>query len=92
MYYASEQPALKPSSSQNPISASEPWNLVIDAQTLFGTLRAIKPDLPQPQRSVTKAFTTRSTGEFWDFMVKGCAPIQMMTKGPDEELRCTCAG
>jgi ubiquinone/menaquinone biosynthesis C-methylase UbiE len=76
-------------------------------QTMFGALRAIKPDLPQPQRSittlenperfkqemeeagfrnieirsVTKAFPTGSTGEFWDNMVKGSAPIQMMKKG-----------
>ena len=81
-----------------------------DADTLdltFGALRAIKPDLPQPQRSVTtlenperfmqemqeagfrnieirsvtKAFPTGSTGEFWDNMVKGSAPIQMMKTG-----------
>jgi ubiquinone/menaquinone biosynthesis C-methylase UbiE len=75
-------------------------------QTMFGALRAIKPDLPQPQRSVTtlenperfkqemeeagfrnveirlvtKAFPTGSTREFWDNMVKGSAPIQMMKK------------
>ena len=86
-----------------------------DADTLdlmFGALRAIKPDLPQPQRSVTtlenperfmqemqeagfrnieirivtKAFPTGSTGEFWDGMVKGSAPIQMMKKGLGEAL------
>jgi hypothetical protein len=76
------------------------------------TQRAIKPDLPQPQRSVTtqenperfkqemeeagfrnieirnvtKAFPTVSTSEFWDNMVKGCAPIQMMKKGLGEAL------
>ena len=81
-------------------------------QTMFGALRAIKPDLPQPQRSVTtlenperfkqemeeagfrnveirsvtKAFPVGSTGEFWDNMVKGSAPIQMMKKGLGEEL------
>jgi len=75
-------------------------------QTMFGALRAIKPDLPQPQRaigtlenperfkqemeeagfrnikirSVTKAFPVGSTAEFWDFMVRGSAPIQMMKK------------
>ena len=75
-------------------------------QMMFGALRAIKPDLPQPQRSVTtlenperfmqemeeagfrnieirqvtKAFPTGSTAEFWDNMVKGSAPIQMMKK------------
>lgn len=73
---------------------------------MFGALRAIKPDLPQPQRSVTtlenperfkqemeeagfhnieirsvtKAFRTGSTHEFWDNIVKGSAPIQMMKK------------
>jgi hypothetical protein len=86
-----------------------------DADTLdltFGALRAIKPDLPQPQRSigtlenperfkqemqeagfrnieirsVTKAFPTGSTGEFWDNMVKGSAPIQVMKKGLGEAL------
>jgi len=69
------------SQNTNPLSASEPWNLVADGfaeiyrtlkpggsiaitswapvdqspamQTMFGALRAIKPDLPQPQRSVT---------------------------------------
>jgi len=81
-------------------------------QTMFGALRAIKPDLPQPQRavatlenpdvfkqemidagfrnieirSVTKAFPIGSTAEFWDNMVKGSAPIQMMKKGLGEEL------
>ena len=129
------------SQNTNPLSASEPWNLVADGyaeiyrslkpggsiaitswapvdqspamQTLFGALRAIKPDLPQPQRSVTtlenperfmqemqeagfrnieirqvtKAFPTGSTGEFWDFMVKGSAPIQMMKQGLGEALK-----
>src|SRR5512143_2567700 len=81
-------------------------------QTMFGALRAIKPDLPQPQRSVTtlenperfmqemqeagfrnieirqvtKAFPVGSTGEFWESMVKGSAPIQMMKKGLGEEM------
>jgi hypothetical protein len=32
------------------------------------------------------AFPTGSTGEFWDFMVKGSAPIQMMKKGLGEAL------
>jgi ubiquinone/menaquinone biosynthesis C-methylase UbiE len=81
-------------------------------QTMFGALRAIKPDLPQPQRSVTtlenperfkqemeeagfrnieirsvtKAFPVGSTAEFWESMVKGSAPIQMMKKGLGEAL------
>lgn len=76
-------------------------------QTMFGALRAIKPDLPQPQRSiatledpdtfrremqqagfrnveirlVTKAFPVTTIPEFWETMVKGSAPIQMMKKG-----------
>lgn len=80
--------------------------------TMFGALRAIKPDLPPPQRSIgtledpevfrqelidagfrnadirriTKAFPVGATAEFWDFMVKGSAPIQMMKKGLGEEL------
>lgn len=83
-------------------------------QTMFGALRAIKPDLPQPQRSiatlenperfkqemedagfrnveirsVTKAFPVGTTDEFWDNMVKGSAPIQMMKKGLGEALWC----
>ena len=79
-------------------------------QTMFGALRAIKPDLPQPQRSITtlenperfkqemeeagfrnveirsitKTFPIPSIPEFWDFMVRGSAPIQMMKKGMGE--------
>ncbi len=37
-------------------------------------------------RSVTKAFPTDSTAEFWDNMVKGSAPIQMMKKNLGEEM------
>lgn len=81
-------------------------------QTMFGALRAIKPDLPQPQRSVTtlenperfkqemeeagfrnieirsvtKAFPVGTVPEFWENMVKGSAPIQMMKKGLGDEL------
>ena len=122
--------------SNNPLTTSEPWNLVAEIyrplkpggsiaitsrapveqspamQTKFGALRAIKPDLPQPQRSVTtlenperfkqemeeagfrnveirsvtKAFPVGTTAEFWESMVKGSAPIQMIKKGLDEEL------
>jgi ubiquinone/menaquinone biosynthesis C-methylase UbiE len=79
-------------------------------QTMFGALRAIKPDLPQPQRSVatlenpdtfrtemeragftnveirlvTKAFPVTTIPEFWESMVKGSAPIQMMKKALGE--------
>lgn len=79
-------------------------------QTMFGALRAIKPDLPQPQRSittlenpdvfkqemqdagfrnveirsVTKPFPVLSVPEFWETMVKGSAPIQMLKKNMGE--------
>lgn len=75
-------------------------------QTMFGAVRAIKPDLPEPQRSittlenpevfkqemleagfrdveirsVTKPFPITSIPEFWEIMVKGSAPIQMLKK------------
>ncbi|MBI5890822.1 MAG: methyltransferase domain-containing protein [Nitrosomonadales bacterium] len=81
-------------------------------QTMFGALRAIKPDLPPPQRSVTtlenpdlfkqemrdagfrdveirsitKPFPVTTIPEFWDSMVKGSAPIQMMKKNLGETL------
>ena len=73
-------------------------------QTMFGALRIIKPDLPEPQKSiaslenpevfrqemldagfrdvqircVTKAFPVETVESFWDAMVKGSAPIQML--------------
>ena len=79
-------------------------------QIMFGALRAIKPDLPEPQRaiaslenpevfkqelldagfrnveirSVTKAFPVASIPEFWESMVKGSAPIQMLKKNMGE--------
>ena len=79
-------------------------------QIMFGALRAIKPDLPEPQRSitslenpelfnqellnagfknveircVTKAFPVASISEFWEGMVKGSAPIQMLKKSMGE--------
>jgi len=79
--------------------------------TMFGALRAIKPELPQPQRAVatlenpdtfkhemeevgfknveirliTKAFPVTTIPEFWESMVKGSAPIQMMKKGLGEQ-------
>jgi ubiquinone/menaquinone biosynthesis C-methylase UbiE len=87
-------------------------------QTMFGALRAINPDLPQPQRAiatlenpdtfkremeeagfkhvsirlVTKAFPVKTVPEFWESMVKGSAPIQMMKKSlgerwPEKEKR-----
>ncbi len=40
----------------------------------------MNPDLPQPQRSVT------TVPEFWDFMVRGSAPLVMMKKKLGEEL------
>lgn len=79
-------------------------------QTMFGALRAIKPDLPQPQRAiatlenpdvfkqemqdagfrnveirqVTKPFPRLPVPEFWEMMVKGSAPIQMLKKNLGE--------
>ena len=79
-------------------------------QTMFGALRAIKPDLPQPQRAVatlenpevfkqemqdagfkqveircvTKPFPVPSIAEFWQSMVKGSAPIQMLKQSMGE--------
>lgn len=79
-------------------------------QAMFGALRAIKPDLPEPQRavatlenpevfkqelldagfrqveicSVTKPFPVPSIPEFWEGMVKGSAPIQMLKKSMGE--------
>ena len=92
--------------ANNPLSTSAPVGQSSAMQTLFGALRANKPDLPQPQRSVTtlenperfkqemeeagcrnieirqvtKAFPVGTTTEFWDNMVRGSAPIQMMKK------------
>ena len=79
-------------------------------QAMFGAVRAIKPDLPQPQRaigtlenpdvfrqemqeagfrnveirSVTKPFPVTSIPEFWESMVKGSAPLQMLKKNLGE--------
>jgi len=79
-------------------------------QTMFGALRVIKPDLPQPQRtisslenpdvfrqemqdagfrnveirSITKPFPVTTISEFWEGMVKGSAPIQMLKKSMGE--------
>lgn len=79
---------------------------------MFGALRAIKPDLPQPQRSVTtlenpdvfrqemidagfrnveirtltQGFAITSIPEFWNFMVKGSAPLVMMKKAMGDEM------
>ncbi|WP_237246668.1 hypothetical protein [Sideroxyarcus emersonii] len=81
----------------NPLSAREPRNLVADgcAETTMlvfekfadEAIAASKPYLPQPQRSVTKALPTGSTEGFWNNMIKGRAPIQIMQKGLGEALR-----
>ncbi|MDX8385243.1 MAG: class I SAM-dependent methyltransferase [Gallionella sp.] len=81
-------------------------------QIMFGALRAIKPDLPEPQkaiaslenpevfkqelhdagfrnieiRSVTKFFPVISIPKFWEGLVKGSAPIQMLKKNMGEDL------
>jgi len=75
-------------------------------QMMFGAVRAIKPDLPPPQRSigtledptvfkqemqdagfrnvdircVTKPFPVTTLSEFWESMLKGSAPLQMLKK------------
>jgi len=80
-------------------------------QTMFGALRVMKPELPEPQRSVasmenpqvfrqemldagfkdvkiegvSKGFPVESISAFWDAMVKGSAPIQMLKNGMGEE-------
>jgi SAM-dependent methyltransferase len=80
--------------------------------TMFGALRAIKPDLPPPQRSVgtlenpdvfrqemldsgfrnveirqvTKPFPVTTLEEFWESMVKGSAPIQMLKKNMGDDV------
>ncbi|WP_283743328.1 hypothetical protein [Sideroxydans sp. CL21] len=83
---SSEQPALNHNASPLKPGGSiaiTTWTPVDQSpatQTKFGALRAIKPDLPKPQRGVTKAFPVGSTGDFWDNMVRGSAPIQMMKK------------
>lgn len=76
-------------------------------QIMFGALRVMKPDLPEPQRSigslenpdvfrqemqeagfrevkiqrVTKAVPVITIPDFWEAMVKGSAPIQMLKNG-----------
>jgi ubiquinone/menaquinone biosynthesis C-methylase UbiE len=82
-------------------------------QLMFGAIRAIKPDLPEPQKaidtlenpdvfkremlaagfrqvqikSVTKAaFSVVSIPEFWEDMVKGSAPIQMLKQAMGDAL------
>ena len=79
-------------------------------QIMFGALRAMRPEMPQPQRAIatlenpgvfkqemedagfrnieirriTKSFPVTNIPEFWEFMVKGSAPIQLMKKGMGE--------
>ena len=79
-------------------------------QMMFGAIRAIKPEIPDPQKaidtlenpdvfkqemldagfrevkiqSVTKAFPVESVQVYWEGMVKGSAPIQMLKKGMGE--------
>jgi len=81
-------------------------------QLMFGALRAIKPELPEPQksitslenpevfnhelqdagfknieiRSITKPFPVASIPEFWESMVKGSAPIQMLKNNMSEDV------
>jgi ubiquinone/menaquinone biosynthesis C-methylase UbiE len=80
-------------------------------QAMFGAIRAINPNIPEPQKSIDTlespdvfrkemqdagfmdvkiqsitrfAFPVTSIPKFWDDMVKGSAPIQMMKKGMGE--------
>jgi ubiquinone/menaquinone biosynthesis C-methylase UbiE len=80
-------------------------------QMMFGAIRAINPNIPEPQKSIDTlenpdvfkqemldagfrnvniqsvtryAFPVTSIPEFWEGMVKGSAPIQMMKKGMGE--------
>jgi len=80
-------------------------------QLMFGAIRAIKPEIPEPQKSINTlenpdvfkqemqdagfkdvkilsvsktVFPVTSIPEFWDGMVKGSAPIQMMKKALGE--------
>lgn len=79
---------------------------------MFGAVRAIKPDLPEPQRAigslenpevferelresgfrnvkimrVTKGFPVESIDSFWENMVLGSAPIQMLKKGMGDDV------
>ncbi len=79
--------------------------------TMFGAIKAMKPELPEPQRAIdtlenpelferemreagfkdveirklTGAFPVESIDGFWDGMVRGSAPIQMMKKNMAED-------
>jgi ubiquinone/menaquinone biosynthesis C-methylase UbiE len=81
-------------------------------QTMFGALRVMKPELPEPQRAVatlenpdvfrqemqdagfrevkiervTKEFPVETIPAFWEAMVKGSAPIQMLKNSMGEAL------
>jgi len=81
-------------------------------QLMFGALKAIRPEMPEPQtaidtlenpelfkqemaqagfkdveiRRVTGSYPVESVRGFWDGMVKGSAPIQMMKNGMCETL------
>ena len=81
-------------------------------QVMFGALRVMKPELPEPQRAigslenpevfmremqdagfrevkitkVTKAFPVETIPAFWEAMVKGSAPIQMLKNSMGDTL------
>jgi len=81
-------------------------------QVMFGALRVMKPEIPEPQRAigslenpdvfrqemqnagfreikierVTKEFPVETIPVFWEAMVKGSAPIQMLKHGMGEAL------
>lgn len=81
-------------------------------QVMFGALRVMKPEIPEPQRAigslenpevfrqemqvagfrevkierVTKAFPVETIPAFWEAMVKGSAPIQMLKNSMGKAL------
>ena len=103
--FAEIQRSLKPGGSIA-VTSWAPIDQSPAMQIMFGALRAIKPELAQPQRSIatledpgtfkremnaagfknmeirliTKVFPVTTIPAFWETMVKGSAPIQMMKK------------
>ncbi len=94
------------------VSSWAPVDLSPAMQMMFGAIKTMKPELPEPQRaidtlenpdlfmqemeqagfrdveirSITGSFPVESIPEFWEGMVKGSAPIQMMKNGMGETV------
>jgi len=94
------------------VTSWAPVNQSPAMQMMFGALRTIKPEIPEPQRaidtlenperfaqemrdagftnisirSVTGAFPVESVTGFWNDLVKGGAPLQLMKKAMGEAL------